>query len=163
MPARQPNQRKADREAAFAYWYADGEYRTHREVAAEFGVTQRAVEIWARDEDWNARAAQLDGAAREAVMRKLARQAAKRLQADIGASDFILGEVLRGVRDGSIKLSASEALAWRKHAYLLSGGVTERREEVERGEESRAVVDAVAQELAGLSVDQLEAEELIDP
>ena len=163
MAERRSGQRKVPPDDAFAYWYADGEYRTHQATADHFGVVRRTVEYWATKDDWNARAAALDLEARKALEQQLARQAAKRLRAQLGAADLILGKVVDGVRGGEIKLSAGDALAWGKHAHLLTGGATERVEGVDAGEGQRRIMDAVAEELGNLSVEQLEAEEDVDP
>lgn len=162
-PKRRGPKRAADPEVAFAYWYNEGDQRTQAATAEHFGVTVRAVERWSRADDWPTRAAALDLEARKALERQLARQAAKRLRAQLGAADLILGKVVDGVRLGEIKLSAGDALAWGKHAHLLTGGVSERVEGVDGGEGQRRIMDAVAEELGGLSVEQLEAEEDVDP
>ena len=162
-PKRRGPKRAVEPEVAFSYWYNEGEQRTQAACAEHFGVAVRTVEKWSHDDDWPARAMRLDLEARKALEQQLARQAAKRLRAQLGAADLILGKVVDGVRGGEIKLSAGDALAWGKHAHLLTGGATERVEGVDAGEGQRRIMDAVAEELGNLSVEQLEAEEDVDP
>lgn len=164
MPARQPNQRKADRDVAFSFWYADGAYRTHREVAAEFGVSQHAVEIWASEEDWNARAIRLDGEARGRLEKQMAKRAAERIRQNLELIRATKAVYARQLADGKKAVSPTELVALIKAEQLLTGGVTERTSDASvRDESQRAVLEAVADELGGLSVEQLEAEEGIDP
>lgn len=162
--AKRPATRKVDREEAFAYWYNDGDGRTQGEVATHFGVNRRSVEGWASSDDWNGRAAKLDAAARARTEKQLERQAAERIRVNLELIRATKTAYAQRLKDKDVKPSPTELVALIKAEQLLTGGVTERTSDASvRDESQRAVLEAVADELGGLSVDQLEAEEAIDP
>lgn len=164
MPERQPNKRRADPDEAFAYYHNGGEYRTQAAVAEHFGVARRTVEKWVAEHDWNARASRLEAAARDAADKKLAQQAADRIKHNLQLIAASKAAYARRLKAGDVNVSPTELVALIKAEQLLTGGVTERTSDASgRDESQRAVLEAVADELGGLSVEQLEAEDKVDP
>ena len=64
---------------AFAFWVLLGEDRTYAQVAAKYGVSQRAVVKAAARERWAERLAEVEKAAREQADKKLAEGRAEML------------------------------------------------------------------------------------
>ena len=164
QPKRTGPKRSADPDEAFAYWWHGGETRSQREVAEHYGVALRTVEKWSRNDEWPARAARLGVEARDAADKKLAQQAADRIRHNLGLIAATKAAYARRLKAGDVNVSPTELVALIKAEQLLTGGVTERTSDASgRDESQRAVLEAVADELGGLSVEQLEAEDKVDP
>ena len=156
--------RSVDPDEAFAYWYNDGEGRTQAAVAERYGVALRTVERWARDDKWPERSARLDAAAREAADKRLEKQAADRIRHNLQLIAATKAAYAKRLQAGDMSVSPTELASLIKVEQLLTGGVTERTSDASgRDESQRVILEAVADELGGLTVDQLEAEDVVDP
>lgn len=163
-PRRTGPKRKVEPDVAFSYWWNDGDTRTQRETAAYFGVALSTIEKWSRDDEWPARSARLDLEAREKADKLLAKQAVERVRHNLQLISASKAAYARRLQAGDVNVSPTELVALIKAEQLLTGGVTERTSDASgRDESQRAVLEAVADELGGLSVEQLEAEDKVDP
>ncbi len=152
-----PSRRVFDHEAAFRYWHnADGQRRTYREVAEEFGVSERGVFQAAMREDWPSRAWGIEEEARRQADRRATKTIAQRIEEDLRLIDAGKLAVARRLQAGTVDADLGDLVALIKTEMLLTGGASE-RVGVE-SEAHRRSLDEIERELADLPVEVVDAQ-----
>ena len=113
---------RVDREAAFQYWASlPHDRRSYATVAAEFEISPRTVERYARDGGWKTRLGQIRAAAAEEADRRLGRDQARQLADFQQLIEASCVTYARQLASGDVRITASDFVGLIKVTLLLQG------------------------------------------
>lgn len=122
-----PRKPRVDWDAARAFYLSLApDERTYRRVVAEYGVSEKTVQKWARRQDWPAQAAALDGQVAAETLDHVRRTRSQRVTVILNLVDDYVDKVKEKLAENSLDVKASDVSALVKTAELLIGEPTDR-------------------------------------
>ena len=141
MAENRAKQLRVDREDAFQYWASlPLDRRSYTAVAAEFGISPRTVERYARDGAWRERLRGIEAKAARRADEELGERRAKLLMDFHQLIEASCVTYARQLASGQVRVTASDFVGLIKVALLLHGAPSDRVE----------VLDGAADEWAEL-------------
>jgi hypothetical protein len=154
---------RVDREEAFQYWAAlplDG--RSYTAVAAEFGISPRTVERYARDGAWRERLRGIEADAARLADEELGYRRAKQLADFHQLIEASCVTYARQLASGQVRITASDFVGLIKVALLLHGAPSDRVEVLSGGEEWAALRTRILKAIAPYPEAQLALAEALE-